>query len=537
MVSACSSSGNSSSSTNGPDTVSAGTGFVAWSAEKGYVDPDGKPMILGGFAFGNEVWTANEPSQVHHSEEDFLRLRAMGLNTIRFYLSYKFFESDAAPFEYQQIGWDWLDTNVAWAERHGVYLILNMHVPQGGFQSLGEGAALWDIPENQQRLAALWRNIADRYAHTRAIAAYDLVNEPVVSQGKEQWQSLAQRLIDTIRTVDTTHLIFVERMNGIINGAWGNDADMNFVSVTDPYEKTGLTYHFYGPFEFTHQYASWTQLANQDGGNYPDLSRLQISGSTWVSATFSNPTIPTGTSEWTRYTGEWYVADDTSYANIARPTLVCKSIQSGSVYFDSLVIEEMQADGTQRTLVTYDLPAAGNWYFWTEKEGGEIITDSTSVGITGTTSDANYSNADMYFRLQPGFSYRASGIMRGNNVPTQASCLIRLDLEHAQSLQARDKLYLESEIAAYDNIAKQRGVPSYLGEFGAIRYTMTAEKGGLRWVSDMLDILDGRGISYTFHSWHEDNFGLYYGYGSSPIDPSQANQGLIDLFTTRYTSP
>jgi endoglucanase len=37
-------------------------------------------------------------------------------------------------------------------KKHNVYLILNIHVPQGGFQSNGEGMELWDNPENQKRL-------------------------------------------------------------------------------------------------------------------------------------------------------------------------------------------------------------------------------------------------------------------------------------------------------------------------------------------------------------------------------------------------
>jgi endoglucanase len=54
-------------------------------------------------------------------------------------------------------------------------------MPQGGFQSPGEGNALWDNPENQARLKALWK----------AIAGYDLLNEPNTSQSKDQWVNLA----------------------------------------------------------------------------------------------------------------------------------------------------------------------------------------------------------------------------------------------------------------------------------------------------------------------------------------------------------
>jgi len=41
----------------------------------------------------------------------------MGMNTIRFYLNYHFFEDDTNPYNYKQTAWDWLDQNIAWAKK------------------------------------------------------------------------------------------------------------------------------------------------------------------------------------------------------------------------------------------------------------------------------------------------------------------------------------------------------------------------------------------------------------------------------------
>ena len=117
---------------------------------------DGDPIFLKGVSFGNEVW-ANAALPDDHGEEDFARLRAMGANSTRFLLNYRTFEDDSAPGVYKQAGWQWLDQNVAWANAHGIDLILNMHVPQGGFQSNGEGGALWTNPANQDRLTTSGR--------------------------------------------------------------------------------------------------------------------------------------------------------------------------------------------------------------------------------------------------------------------------------------------------------------------------------------------------------------------------------------------
>jgi len=306
------------------------------------------PEMLRGVAVGNGVWNLQEfANMAINDAEDYARMSADGFNAARFYLSYKFLENDAEPYVYKQGGWDFIDKNIKLAKENGIKLVLNMHVPQGGFQSNGEGGALWDIEENQKRLIALWRAIAKRYANEPAIVAYDILNEPMVTKDKSQWQKLAQKIVNAIREVDKNHLLFVERINGIIPNNYSNDSEMNFIFIEDPANNWGLTFHFYSPIEYTHQYASWSDyFRNTDGGVYPD----------------------------------------------------------------------------------------------------------ESIG--------------------------------------------------------RNKAFLEKEVNLYLKMAKERDLPVYLGEFGVIEATFNDGKGGLNWVSDMLDILKAHNVSFTYHAWVDGSFGV-----------------------------
>jgi endoglucanase len=72
-------------------------------------------------------------------------------------------------------------------------------------------------------------------------------------------------------------------------------------------------------------------------------------------------------------------------------------------------------------------------------------------------------------------------------------------------------------------------VPLFWGEFGAIKNAFEDERGGLRWVNDMLDLLLERQLSFTYHDYHEDSMGIFIGDKGLP-DPNHANQPLIDLF-------
>lgn len=90
-------------------------------------------------------------------EQDFLKAKAAGLNTLRLFVR--------PPLQQELSAGNWrkLDSVVSLAEKHGLYLIVT----------------LYDYREDDlAKVAALDRAIASRYANRRIILAYDLRNEP-----------------------------------------------------------------------------------------------------------------------------------------------------------------------------------------------------------------------------------------------------------------------------------------------------------------------------------------------------------------------
>lgn len=496
---------------------------------------DGQKVVLRGVAFGNQVYTGTPVPSSHHDEEDYARLAAMGMNSVRFYLAHQSFESDEEPGVYLDAGFAWLDQNVAWAKKHGIYLVLNMHVPFGGYQSLGAGRRLWDDPNAQHRFISLWQMIAARYAGESTIAGFDLLNEPVPTKSAAQWHELAERTIAGIRPFDAHHAVFVERVNAVA-GDYREDDQRNFFRVSDP--NVVYEFHFYKPFHFTHQGAPWAEFTSAES-RYPDES---VAEADWFllepKASFESARLPSGSSPWTSYETPAVRVEDASW-QLGKPVLVCDA-NAGTASFDDLVLERLEEDGKSwKPLWSRNLDTKRGWYFWTQNGHGRSVLstsghgDGSALSIEKTTSFANLGADPLRFVPELGRSYRLRGFMQGENVSTDARCALRLEFFSSRApVQTRGRAYLKQELDAYLSWGKRQEVPLYLGEFGSIRASYEGARGGLRWTSDMLDLLLEADVGFAYHAYHEEYFAFFYGNGALP-DTRNQNTPLLELFTQK----
>ncbi len=509
-------------------------------AQDDFVKVSGKHLTKGnntiqlrGVCFGNEVWSDTEIPTNHHSELDYEKLKEMGLNTVRFYLNYRTFEDDDNPYNYKEDGWKWLDQNIKWAKRNNIHLILNMHIPQGGFQSLGDGVKLWENKNLQSRFVKLWKAIASRYADEPTIAGYDLLNEPGVTDSIGQWKSLAQRTVSSIRTVDKNHAIIIERVNSIAKSWVSTDENQNFFKLDD--DNIIYTFHFYDPIEYTHQNTPWTGLG--EGGKYPDKDINEFpSDLKWYSANFDNQKIDWGNNVlWKYYEGKPYKITD-EFIKVAKPVLVANN-NSGKVLFGSVTIKEYDPSGKYvRDIMSTEIAKLKGWNFWSKNGKGNFgtvfnygVENKSAVYIENTSSDANCYNNSLRFIPKYGYMYTVSGWAKGEAIPPEAICMFRFDFETTASEIkdiGRTKEYLENQIKKYLAFQEKCSVPIYVGEFGLYKDCFDKRRGGVNWVSDVLEILTKYNISYTYHAWNEDAFGIY---PRGLANEREANKKLLEV--------
>jgi PKD repeat protein len=221
------------------------------------------------------------------SPEDFANISAIGFNSIRMEMYYKTFEDDANPGVFKEDGWRWLDRVIQLAKGAGLKVLLDMHAPQGGYQSdKAQGfSAFWGSSAtdpntaNQNRLIALWKAIADRYKHEPAICGFDLINEPR-PYNSEEWYSFAEQIIAAIRTVDNQHLIFLEVP--LIS---------NYTIRTVNDARVVYDAHMYSPWEYCIQYSAAYGKAGIGWGAYDPVNPVYMK---YIGSTLT--IVPQGTS-------------------------------------------------------------------------------------------------------------------------------------------------------------------------------------------------------------------------------------------------
>ena len=504
----------------------SGTGY--WHTEgSSIISPSGEQAVLYGMGFGNDFWEGSlENMGLHHDENSFKEMSELGFNSVRFLLNYRWFEEDSAPYVYKQEGFDFLNQSIAWAKKYNIGLVLNMHYPQGGYQSQGKGTALWTDPENQKRLVSLWGEIARRYADEPAIIGYGIVNEPVVPEKSTagesvgQCRSLVQRCTDEIRKYDQNHIIFAERVAAIQDVTTGEtlwaeySTDLLWYLIDD--QNVVYEEHFYEPTTFTHQTAQKT-------AEYP--SEELYTGkylSYWVNCISAKQTQNPS------YFETDYFQRTDEY-NLFSPVLHTWRTGSGTARFDNITVTEYSPDGSSRVIWQEDFSDEPEIIAeWSSDGSGGHITSGGCCALSGGNEE--YVLTLRRFELKEGCRYKVSGYIDGD-LPEGGGADIRADFALVEKIFSSGREYIFNGLSELTEFSKKNNVPVFLGEFGADAESFKDDRGGERWVEDVLDYCTENGLSFSYHAYHEPMFGFYPEDTSSL--PQHRNEALAKLFAEK----
>jgi endoglucanase len=153
-----------------------------------------------------------------------------------------------------------LDAFIQWTAKAGISLTIDYHQYDKSIDLAK--------PETIDQAVAVWAKVAARYAsNPREDLFYELLNEPELSMGgtaptQAEWTAIAERMLAAIRKSDVMHTILFGDVNW-----YGIDK----LASRKPLSDGNIIYvfHDYDPFIFTHQGASWANMASTHDLPYP----------------------------------------------------------------------------------------------------------------------------------------------------------------------------------------------------------------------------------------------------------------------------
>ena len=526
--------------------MEAGSAFVHTQGRELVVGVDEEPIFLRGINFSNYTWdmTHEELLSVrHHEREDYFRVAELGMNVVRFNLSTYHFEDRTQPYTYLEDGWDWLDQEIAWAKEVGVYLILNIHFAPG--MSADSEVDFWQTPEYMDRTVEVWRQIARRYRNEPTIAGYDLFNEPEPPD-VATWDAFVDAMVAAIREEDSHHLLILEGIHSL------NDGTGEWLPVENPYVSVDddnymYDFHFYLPFEFTHQKMEWAGIYGL--ATYPnervtfDWDHMLWAGNQ------SGERLESGSTGWKLYSGEIAPIEDKT-AVLGKPNPFCSQLGEGTASFADFSVKAYDQDGNFIEEAIHGFVDENqNWWFWSQDESGEWllsadapvgdgVVSTRSVTLTGIQQSGTATNVDFGFVVNPDYQYSIEGWMKGENISADTDCYFDMEwysLTEGEPVIREDREYLAREMEKYIRLAEEANVPLNLGEFGVNWYGWQEDRGGDWWYADMFSIAVENDLHFQSWAYH-DIFGIYTQWDVLPSAHTKAdiNYALMETLKTLF---
>ena len=197
-------------------------------------------------------------------EQMFADIARSGFKTVRIPINFGAWASLEKPFRWNKNnGLEFADNFVKWALENDLNAIIDLHhVEFDG--SVGTAATT-------ERIVWLWTQIANRYKDTNAEKVFfEIRNEPH-DIAADVWRKQATEIIETVRSIAPRHTLIVGFHD------WnGRKALID----SKPFEDENIiyTFHYYDPFIFTHQGATWAGegLPELKGVEFPFSKKIKV---------------------------------------------------------------------------------------------------------------------------------------------------------------------------------------------------------------------------------------------------------------------
>jgi endoglucanase len=199
---------------------------------------------------------------------DFDRIAKAGFNSVRIPVRWERNTSSKPPNEIEKSFFDLVDSAVNSALKSGLVVILNIH----------HDLSLNKNPETEKpRFLAMWSQIAAHYKTYSPRLYFEILNEPHDRLIADLWNSIYPEALKIIRKENPERPVIVE------GAQWGSlDAMLTLSPSTGADSHLIYSFHYYSPYNFTHQGAPWVNseaVKNSSGlkwsGSEPEVAAME----------------------------------------------------------------------------------------------------------------------------------------------------------------------------------------------------------------------------------------------------------------------
>ncbi|MFO0845543.1 MAG: glycoside hydrolase family 5 protein [Gemmataceae bacterium] len=229
------------------------TGMMALAGDEPARRPDdvraANARLGRGINFGNTLEAPNEGEWgVRLKAEYFAAIKKAGFATVRLPVRWSAHAQADAPYALDPKFAERVDWAVDQALANGLNIVLNVHHYDG----------MDKAPDKHlPRLVGLWKQIAARYKDRPAGVYFELYNEPHDKLTEAKWNAAVPKLLAAVRETNPTRPVIVGP------GQWNSIRSLDKLELPKDDRHLIVTVHYYDPFEFTHQGASWAKGSNK----------------------------------------------------------------------------------------------------------------------------------------------------------------------------------------------------------------------------------------------------------------------------------
>jgi endoglucanase len=178
----------------------------------------------------------------------FQAIKQAGFDAVRVPICWSAHAQAQPPYTIEPTFFQRIDWVIDQALSRKLAAVINVHHYDGIFRA----------PERHlPRLLALWRQIAQRYRDQPERLVFEILNEPHDKLTDERWQQDFPQLLAAIRESNPQRIVIIGP------GNWNNLDHLDKLRLPEQDRRLIATFHYYSPFEFTHQGAPWEKKSNK----------------------------------------------------------------------------------------------------------------------------------------------------------------------------------------------------------------------------------------------------------------------------------